>query len=80
MRSKGLKLNQLSNSELREGELQGLKGGKVCGCSCRYASSGGSSTGDNGCANVKFEYYSAEGENEWFVTPDEDKEETEETE
>jgi natural product precursor len=40
---KGLKLNQLNNSELSERELQGLKGGAVCGCSCYYAGKGGSS-------------------------------------
>lgn len=49
---KNIKLNRLSDAELQEREMSDLKGGNVCGCGCHYENSGGSSTMDNGSANV----------------------------
>ncbi|MCP4214383.1 MAG: hypothetical protein GY765_06985 [bacterium] len=56
---KNLNLFQLSRNDQRKVE-GGEKNrathataslGCLCGCGCRYADSGGSSSGDNGCAN-----------------------------
>jgi natural product precursor len=47
-----LKLNALSEANLLDREMNVLRGGdRVCGCSCYYANSGGSSSGDNRTAN-----------------------------
>ncbi len=48
---KKLKLNQLSKDELGKREMNYIKGGDCC-CGCWYAGSGGSSTYDNGMANL----------------------------
>ena len=54
---KNLKLNQLSSSSLSDMEMGQVKGGHGskgnCACACKYAKSGGSSTGANGNANNK---------------------------
>jgi natural product precursor len=46
-----LKLNILSNANLLEKEMNGLRGGNVCTCSCQYANNGGSSDSSNMHAN-----------------------------
>jgi natural product precursor len=53
-----LKLNALNEQDLAEKQMNALRGGRYCACSCLYANSGGSSinanmnanynTGDNG--------------------------------
>jgi natural product precursor len=56
---KCLKLNQLSNANLLEREMNGLRGGEcTCGCGCLYANSGGSSTSSNTSANISGGYFS----------------------
>ncbi|MCI1779802.1 MAG: TIGR04149 family rSAM-modified RiPP [Bacteroidales bacterium] len=50
---KKLKLTNLENNNLSEKEMNNLRGGNwTCGCSCYYANSGGSSSGDNADANA----------------------------
>jgi natural product precursor len=71
---KKLKLNALSEANLREREMNILKGGEcTCGCGCLYQNSGGSSTQDNGGANKNYGYFSdynnyayCDGEWEYF--------------
>ena len=46
-----LKLNQLSDANLRDREMNGLRGGGTCACSCYYENSGGSSSSSNRDAN-----------------------------
>jgi natural product precursor len=47
-----LKLNVLSDANLQEREMNRLKGGNTCGCSCYYeGTSKGSSSSDNRDAN-----------------------------
>jgi natural product precursor len=49
---KKLKLNVLSEANLREREMNRLTGGeRICTCSCYYANSGGSSSSSNRNAN-----------------------------
>jgi natural product precursor len=65
---KKLKLNVLSEANLRDKEMNGLKGGgNQCGCSCAYANNGGSCTGDNLVANSKGGYTSKNsGDGTWY--------------
>ena len=49
-----LKLNQLSQAQLDEHEMNVLKGGGTpgdCCCACKYVNYGGSSSADNDAAN-----------------------------
>lgn len=50
-----LKLNSQERMSLSKKEMSKLKGGDYeiyCWCGCRYANSGGSSTMENGVANI----------------------------
>jgi natural product precursor len=51
---KNLKLTALEADELSKKAMNNINGGKytACGCGCAYATQGGSSTGDNGHANL----------------------------
>ncbi|RXQ93053.1 rSAM-modified peptide [Ancylomarina salipaludis] len=57
---KNLKLNKLAKEKLNNKQLTDTKGGlkavvivgPLCGCGCRYADNGGSSSNDNACANA----------------------------
>jgi natural product precursor len=46
-----LKLNALKEQDLAEKEMNYLRGGRSCSCSCYYANYGGASTSDNMVAN-----------------------------
>jgi natural product precursor len=46
-----LKLTQLSKADLAQRQMNYLKGGSFCQCSCAYANDGGSSSEDNRSAN-----------------------------
>ncbi len=54
---KKMKLNDMNSSLLDDYEMRKIRGGGVsfatmlCSCACKYANSGGSSTGSNGNAN-----------------------------
>ena len=48
---KNLKLTMTESNILSAKEANSIIGGNTCGCACRYANSGGSSTGDNSNAN-----------------------------
>ena len=48
---KNLKLTIAENDLLQAKEMSAITGGASCGCSCRYANNGGSSTADNSAAN-----------------------------
>ena len=39
-----IKLNHLNDDELKNREMNNLRGGRICGCGCNYADSGGSTT------------------------------------
>lgn len=49
---KSIKVNHIESTHLSEAEMAHLKGGANCGCSCRFADSGGLSTVDNKNANA----------------------------
>ena len=66
---KKIKLNVLAEKNLSELEMNQVRGGGGCGCSCYYADNGGSSSGDNGSANNKAGLSSPKGKNELYVTP-----------
>ena len=52
MKLKKLKLNQLLEDDLNNREMNSLKGGNTCSCSCYWADyPGGSSIADNRSAN-----------------------------
>jgi natural product precursor len=57
---KKLRLNTVNEYELAEKQMNALKGGSTatCGCSCRYADSGGSSNAANSAANHEHGYVS----------------------
>lgn len=46
-----LRLTQLNKAELEARQMNALRGGKLCTCSCYYANSGGASSTDNSSAN-----------------------------
>lgn len=58
MELKKIKLNKLSDDALAQRQLQGIKGGKCCLCTCAYANQGGSSTHDNKTTNHQHGYAS----------------------
>lgn len=49
---KNLKSDFLEKQQLSTLEQSRVLGGASCGCACRYANSGGSSTADNKSANA----------------------------
>lgn len=67
-----LKLNQLSDANLRDREMNGLRGGNTCTCSCLYAYPGGS--GSSSSSNMDANYnigsggYSTSGCNQYMET------------
>lgn len=58
-----LKLNQLNAEELKQRQMNALRGGYNCGCGCNYVFEGGSSNLDNYNANVANEYSQSGGGN-----------------
>lgn len=52
MYMKNLKLTALEADALSQKAMNALEGGQVCGCSCYWANKGGSSSDDNGGANL----------------------------
>ncbi len=66
---KKLKLNALAKKNLSELEMNQVRGGDCCGCSCYYADNGGSSIDANGSANNKAGLHSPKGKNDAYVTP-----------
>jgi natural product precursor len=67
-----LKLNALSDMNLAGKEMNALRGGRECGCSCAYQNSGGSSSQSNSGANYNlgpYGGYSKSGCNQ-YVTSD----------
>jgi natural product precursor len=51
---KEIKLTDFEKNNLSKKEMNDINGGDIwtCTCSCLYASNGGSSEMDNGCANA----------------------------
>jgi natural product precursor len=64
-----LKLNVLSEANLLEKEMNILKGGNFCTCSCYYEGNGGSSSGSNMNANISIGTggYSSNGCNQYAM-------------
>lgn len=58
-----LKLNQLNAEELKQRQMNALRGGYNCGCGCNYAAQGGSSSSENYNANVANGYTQSGGGN-----------------
>lgn len=57
---KKLKLSQLSDTEMKEREMNMLKGGTSYNCSCgclEYGKPGGATIADNQAANIKGNHY-----------------------
>lgn len=74
MKLKKLKLNALSEAGLKDKEMNALKGGNCCTCSCYHEGEPGySSSADNSKGNYKFDGHSVEGCN-GFVYCDDDNE------
>ena len=74
MKLKKLKLNALSEAGLKDKEMNALKGGNCCTCSCYHEGEPVySSYADNRKVNYKFDGHSVEGCNE-FVYCDDDNE------
>jgi natural product precursor len=48
---KNLTLNNLAKNTMKEKEMNIVKGGRQCGCGCRYEGMGGASTNQNAAAN-----------------------------
>ena len=70
-----LKLHNLSQQNLEELEMNSLRGGKSCTCSCYWEGKGGSSSGDNSKANYKLGSderggYSSDGDNCYIADDD----------
>ena len=64
-----LALTMLNRSELAQRQMNYLKGGAACTCSCYYANNGGSSSTSNRNANYDLPSglgYSSEGCNQYF--------------
>lgn len=73
---KTLNVNQIEKNRLSKKEMHAVSGGNSCGCGCHYASSGGSSTMDNGNANYDGNLWSKDsviridGHTAYLTTPD----------
>ena len=67
---KNLKLNTLANQNLDSKEMNAIKGGSCCGCSCQYAGNGGSSTSSNNSANKANCWGSTNQEFWWILQED----------
>ncbi|MDD4697511.1 MAG: TIGR04149 family rSAM-modified RiPP [Fermentimonas sp.] len=62
-----LKLNVLSEENLLEREMNALKGGNDCSCSCYYTGSGGSTSASNRNENYISGYTSPVGCNQYLL-------------
>lgn len=60
-----LKLNALSEASLKDKDMNVLKGGNCCNCSCYWADRGGSSIEDNTNANYSNDTESKDGCNQY---------------
>ena len=81
MKLKKLKLNALSEAGLKDNEINALKGGNCCTCSCYHEGEAGySSSADNRSANVNIgsgghstdgcnQYYECDENNEGWALP-----------
>lgn len=65
MKLNRIRLNALSESTLKDKEMNAILGGGKCYCSCYFEDNGGSADGTNMAANGVHGYVSAEGCNEW---------------
>lgn len=65
MKLKRLNLSDLSDKSLKDKEMNALKGGNCCNCSCYWEDKGGSSVEDNTSANYSFNGTSEHGCNEY---------------
>jgi hypothetical protein len=65
MKLKRLKLSDSSDKSLKDKEMNALKGGNCCNCSCYWEDKGGSSVEDNTSANYSFNGTSEHGCNEY---------------
>ena len=65
MKLKRLKLSDLSDKSLKDKEMNALRGGNCCSCSCYWENQGGSSSSDNSGANYQFNGESKEGCNDY---------------
>ena len=64
-----LRLTQLSMAELEARQMNALKGGQLCTCSCYYVNDEGSPSGSNSFANYNLGTnggYSTAGYNQFF--------------
>ncbi len=70
MNMKSLKLNAVESCKLTQKEMNCVKGGWSCSCSCYYAGNGGSSIEANGEANLNTPggRESEKGESKWIGT------------
>lgn len=65
MKLKNLKLNALSESTLKDKEMNALRGGNCCTCSCYWEYQGGASVDDNTNANYQQDTKSVHGCNQY---------------
>lgn len=64
MKLNRIRLNALSESILRDKEMNAIFGGGTCSCSCYFENKGGSPDGTNMAANGAFGYDSEHGCNQ----------------
>ncbi len=70
MKLNRIRLNALSESILRDKEMNAIFGGGTCTCSCYFEDKGGSPDGTNMAANGAFGYESKDGCNQWTYDQD----------
>ncbi len=69
---KSLKLNNLNTNRLKKEQMSSITGGgsvRVCGCGCCYTATGGSSSLNNGNANLQHGFHSPSCFNTVFIPP-----------
>ena len=74
MKLKRLKLSDLSDKSLKDKEMNALKGGNCCSCSCYWADKRGASVEDNTSSNYVGNLESVHGCNEYTECDDYDNE------
>jgi natural product precursor len=62
-----LKLNALNEQDLAEKQMNALRGGDNCMCSCYWEGRGGSSSMSNMSANFDLSTYSTHGCNQYWA-------------
>jgi natural product precursor len=63
-----LKLNIFREQDIAEKQMNALRGGSTCGCSCYWQGNTGANSDDNMSFNFNSEYHSTQGCNQFVET------------